>query len=76
MNNLSKRLAIVENETMRRMFAAVDHELSIMPQVEKRRINAEYQRTNDPMVITRVMCEMLAKHGLLQAFDVLRDRGL
>ena len=74
MSNLSKRMAAVENATIARIDKALDYELSIMPEPDKRRIYAEYQRTNDPMVITRVMCEMLDKHGLLQAFDVLKYR--
>lgn len=68
------RLAAVEHATMARMFAAVEHELSIMPEPEKRRIAAESDEGRNFAVIYRCLRDMLAKHGLLQALDVLKDR--
>lgn len=71
---LAARMAAIENATMARMFAAVETELAMMPPEDKRRIAAESDQGRNVAVIHSILCAMLAKHGLLQALDVLKDK--
>jgi hypothetical protein len=73
---LDKRLAVIERRAIEQIIKVVDYELAIMPSAEKKHWWSLSDNGNDLPAFTPCLEAMMAKHGLLQIFNVLKDKRI